>query len=353
MTIPGLFLGGYMSKIKVVQYGTWEYCHSDHIMSTIRSMPNLYEIVGVCEPNEQRRKRAMNTECYKELNWLTEEEILKNKTLDAVIIETDELEQDSAALKFTKYGVNVHLEKPGGATENFEKAVKNAQKNGTVFHMGYMYRYNPAVKKSIELVRSGVLGEINYVEAHMSIKYSNDMLNMLGSLPSGMMYYLGCHLTDLMYKIMGNPKRVIPYNFSTGSENSSCTDTGFVLYEYKRGYSFIKTSAAEVNGDARRQLIISGTNGTVEIMPLENPLDIPGIICPQDVKCKITYKNHIKNVRNFSMRSEIIHFPPFGRYDEMMKDFYNKIKGEKEEEYTYDYELSVHNMLMDSVKNAN
>ena len=247
-----------MSKIKVVQYGTWEYCHSDHIMSTIRSMPNLYEIVGVCEPNEQRRKRAMNTECYKELNWLTEEEILKNKTLDAVIIETDELEQDSAALKFTKYGFNVHLEKPGGATENFEKAVKNAQKNGTVFHMGYMYRYNPAVKKSIELVRSGVLGEINYVEAHMSIKYSNDMLNMLGSLPSGMMYYLGCHLTDLMYKIMGNPKRVIPYNFSTGSENSSCTDTGFVLYEYKRGYSFIKTSAAEVNGDARRQRRIQG-----------------------------------------------------------------------------------------------
>ena len=35
------------------------------------------------------------------------------------------------------------------------------------------------------------------------------------------------------------------------------------------------------------------------------------------------------------------------------KDFYNKIKGEKEEEYTYDYELSVHNMLMDSVKNVN
>ena len=58
-------------------------------------------------------------------------------------------------------------------------------------------------------------------------------------------------------------------------------------------------------------------------------------------------------MRNFKVRSEYINFPLYGRYDEMMKDFYNKIKGEKEEEYTYDYELSVHNMLMDSVKNAN
>lgn len=43
---------------------------------------------------------AEQRECYKGLRWLTEEEILSNKTLDAVIIETHETEQDKAALKF-------------------------------------------------------------------------------------------------------------------------------------------------------------------------------------------------------------------------------------------------------------
>ena len=338
-----------MKKIRVVQYGTWKFCHSEHIISTLRTLQEIYEIVGVCEPNRQRKERAAQLSCYQGLLWLTEEEILKDKTLDAVIIETHELEQDSAALKFAKAGFNIHLEKPGGATADFEKAVKIAKKNGTVFHMGYMYRYNPAIKRAIELAKAGTLGKINYVEAQMSIKYFSGMLNWLGELPSGIMYYLGCHLTDLVYKFMGKPQRNIPYHFSTGSENSSSIDTGFVLYEYETGISFVKTSGSEVNGDARRQLIISGTNGTVEICPLENPLEIPGIVCPQNVQCKITYKDHLKSIRDFALRSEVIQFPPFGRYNEMMCDFAAKINGERETEYSYDYELAMHRMLMESI----
>lgn len=335
-------------KIRIVQYGTWGFTHAEHVMSTMRKMPDLFEIVGVCEPDERQKKRALSVECFKDLRFLSEEEVLSDKTIDAVVIETDELKQDLAALKFAEAGFDIHLEKPGGATANFSKAVKIAQKNGTVFHMGYMYRYNPAVKKAISLAQSGMLGEINYVEAQMSAKYNKGALDFLGGLPSGMMFYLGCHLTDLVFRIMGEPKKIIPMNFSTGNEGCDCIDTGFVIYEYKRGLSFVKTSASEVNGDARRQLIVAGTKGTVEICPLENPLDVAGIVCPQDVKCKITYNDYV-NVRGFGGRSEIISYPLFGRYDEMMKDFVRKVNGEKETEYTYDYELKMHEMLMRSI----
>lgn len=338
-----------MKKIRVVQYGTWGFTHSEHIMSTMQNFPELFDIVGVCEPDKERRTRAMMISCYNGLPWLTVEEVLNNKTVDAIIIETDELSQDSAALKFVEAGFHIHLEKPGGASNDFEKAVKAAQRNKKVFHVGYMYRYNPAIKEAVSLAKSGILGKINYVEAQMSARYTQYGLKELERLPSGMMFYLGCHLVDLVYKIMGYPKKIIPYHFSTGSENIACTDCGFVLYEYDRGISFIKTSASEVNGDARRQLIISGSNGTVEICPLENPLEIPQFVCPQDVKCKITYKNHINNVRNFDFRSEIVSFPPFGRYDDMMKDFVRKVNGEEETEFIYEHELAVHEMLLNSI----
>lgn len=339
-----------MKKIKVAQFGTWGMCHSDHIMSTIRNMPDLYEVVGICEPNERRRQRAEKTECYKGLNWLTEEEILNNKELDAVLIETHETEQDKAALKFAEAGFNIHLEKPGGATSDFEKAVNIAAKNGTLFHMGYMYRYNPAIRRAVELVKSGALGKILYTEVQMNVKYSCDAIAWLKNLPGGMMYYLGCHLVDLMYAIMGEPKEIIPMNFSTGIYGTDSLDGGFVLFKYNTGISFAKSCASEVNGDARRQLVIAGENGTIEINPLENPLEIPGVVCADDVKCKITFNDHVKNVRDFDLRSEIIKFPPFGRYDEMMIDFAKKINGEKETEYTYDYELAVHKMLMKSIE---
>ena len=338
-----------MGKVRVVQYGTWGWCHSAHIMQTMRSMPDIFEVVGICEPNEQRRERAVNMKCYDGLEWLTEDEILNNKTLDAVIVETHETEQDAAALKFVKAGFNIHLEKPGGATDDFLKAAEIAKSIGTVFHMGYMYRFNPAIEKAFELADSGALGDINYVEAQMSAKYSENALVWLGGLPGGMMYYLGCHLTDIVYRIMGEPQKVMPMNFATSCSGTGAIDTGFVLYEYENGISFVKSSASEVNGDARRQLVISGSKGTLEIEPLENPLDIPGVICADDVKCKITYRDHVKNVRDFALRSETVSFPAFGRYDKMMLDFAAKLNGEKENIYTYDYEMALHNLLMKSI----
>ena len=338
-----------MNKIRVAQFGTCGTCHADHVMMTMKNLPEYFEIVGICEQNTKRLERAQKCSCYDGLEWLTKEQILNDKTLDAVIVESHELEQDKDALEFAKAGFNIHLEKPGGASECFEKLVKTAKKNGTVLHMGYMYRYNPAVKYAFELAESGKLGKINYVETQMSIYYGMGGLNFLSEFPGGMMYYLGCHLTDIVYRIMGKPKEIIPMNFRTWTRESSALDTGFVIYEYENGYSFAKTSASEVNGDARRQLIISGTRGTVEIMPLENPLEAPGIVSPGDVHMKITYNDCYIGMRNYSIRSEHINFPLYGRYDEMMIDFARKVLGEKEKTYTYEYELEMHRMLMKSV----
>lgn len=212
-----------------------------------------------------------------------------------------------------------------------------------------MYKYNPAVKRALELVDTGKLGDINYVEAHMSSHYYKYSLDFLSTLPGGMMLYLGCHLTDLIFRIMGAPKKVIPHNFSTGSWDTTAIDTGFVLYEYDCGTSFVKASASEVNDDSHRQLIISGTLGTVEIMPFENPMEALSIVCPQDVSCKISYRNAFNGIRNFNARSEFIHFPLFGRYDDMMLDFANKLNCKIETVYTYEYERKLHRLLRKSI----
>lgn len=338
-----------MRKIRVVQHGTWRMCHADHVMMTMRSMPELFEIVGVCEPNPEYRNNALKRSCYDGLKWLDEDEVLNDTSIDAVIIETHEKTQDADALKYAKAGFNIHLEKPGGACGCFDEVIDTMKAGGKVFHMGYMYRYNPAVKRAFELVESGKLGKINYVEAQMNTCYGNYGLDFLKTLPGGMMLYLGCHLTDIIYRIMGAPKKITPCNFSTGSIGSTAVDTGFVLYEYDRGISFAKTCASEVNGDARRQLVVSGELGTVEIMPLENPLEAPNIVCPGDVPCKITYRDHFNGMRNFQIRSEHVNFPLYGRYDEMMIDLVRKVCGEKETVYTYDYEKKLHKIILDSL----
>ncbi len=332
-----------MKPIRVVQYGSWGYTHSEHTMLTMRSLPAYYEVAGFCEPDRNRMESAMRRDAYKGLKIYTEEEILADRTIDAVMVETAETEQADDALRFARAGFSVHSDKPCGADHAvFEELIKTVRGKKLVFQNGYMYRYNPAVIRAKEIVDSGELGEIICVEAQMSQCYHGGMRKWLSTLPGGMMFYLGCHLVDLVSLFMGDDGVVIPMNMPTGLESGG-EDFGFVMIRYPHGYSMIKSVACEVSGDARRQLVICGTKGTIEIKPIENPYDLPGTVCPNKISMTVTREGH---PMMFADRSETISFPPYGRYDAMLKDFALTVAGEKENEFDYDRELRVHSTLM-------
>jgi len=332
-----------MRKIRVVQYGTWKYTHAEHTMLTMRSLPQFYEVVGVCEPNPERQKVAEQAAGYQGLRWLTEEEILADRTLDAVIVETKETEQAAAALRFARAGFALHVDKPcGGEDEDFFALTREVRRQKLPFQVGYMYRYNPAVRRALEAVKTGRLGDILAVELQMSQCYHGEMLRFLGDLPGGMMYYLGCHLADLAILIQGEPQEVLSLNQASDTEEKGITDFGFALLRYAHGQSFIKTVACEVNGDIRRQLVISGTKGTLEIKPLENPIDIPGLVCPNKIGYTVT--SPLPFVP-FDQRIERVDLPPYGRYNDMMLDFAAIVTGKKENEFTVDHEESVYRLI--------
>ena len=337
-----------MKPIRVVQYGTWPYTHSEHTLRSMRSLPDYYEVVGICEPDSALLEKALERPAYQGLKIYTKEEILADKSIDAVIVETDELEQAADSLFFAKAGFNVHSDKPCGASDEvFGELMSCVKEKGLVFQNGYMYRYNPAVVKSLELLRSGELGEIISIEAQMSHCYHGKMLSSLGRLPGGMMFYLGCHLVDLAYQLMGEPEEIIPLNAASGLEMEGVVDFGFVALKYKHGYSLIKTVANEVSGNARRQLVISGTKATVEIKPLEKPTDKIDATCPNEIFMNITRTGHAKD---FDSRAERIDFPPYGRYDEMMIDFAKAVRGEKQLAVSCDDEIKIHRMLTKACK---
>ncbi len=337
-----------MKRIRVVQVGTWLYTHSDHVMMSLRSMPHIYEVVGVCEPNEDYRKIAEDRAAYQDLKWFSLDEVLNDTSLDAVIIETHELEQGKYALMFAERGFNIHLEKPGASNvKEFEKLTDLANRNHTILQLGYMYRYNPAVQRALENIRSGKIGELIATEAQMSHRYGNDDLRTaLGEYPGGMMYYLGCHLVDLLYEIMGEPAKVIPMNRASGIEGTGELDSGLVLYEYPHGVSMLKTVATEVDGAMRRYLMISGTRGTIEISPIEYPVAAAPITNANTVTVTTKY---YPETHPDKMCTEALTLCPYGRYDDMMLEFAKYVCGDKPNPYTPDRELAAFRLLMRSV----
>lgn len=342
-------------KLRVIQIGTAHDHAADHV-DTMYALPDDYELVGVCEPDENRRKAAMNRRSYDGLRmsyegvkWLTIEEALAMNDLDAVIIESEELELVGYAQLFADKGLPIHMDKPCGVDyKAFSKLVETMRQKNLPLHIGYMYRYNAAVKYCCDLKEKGELGDIFCVEAQMSVLHNAEKRRWMKKFKGGMMFFLGCHLVDLVYMLCGEPEEVIPYNVSTNNDGVDSEDYGFAVFKYKNGISFVKACASEVNGFDRRQLVVTGTKGTVLIEPIESRTG--GANVETLVPAHVTFLE--EGMQNqFGKSGKDVVFGPFGRYLEMMKDFAEIVRGEHENKFSYDYELTVQRLLLQACGN--
>ena len=76
-------------------------------------------------------------------------------------------------------------------------------------------------------------------------------------------------LLDLIYQIQGEPLEVLPLSCKVEPHKTFGEDFGMAVFEYADGVSFAKTSACERGGFLRRQLVVTGTKGTIELKPFE------------------------------------------------------------------------------------
>jgi predicted dehydrogenase len=200
-----------------------------------------------------------------------------------------------------------------------------------------MYRFNPKVKDALAAVKAGKLGKIYSVEAQMSCKHTIPVREWLENFKGGMMFFLGCHLVDLIYQIQGEPEEIIPLNCSTGIGDIHTDDYGMVVFKYPNGVSYAKTCDNECGGFMRRQLVICGEKGTIEIKPLE--VGVAGGQYTVSNECFDDSGKHW-SVPWESSQSEV-----YDRYDTMIRNFAEVVRG-KENPYPYDYELDLYKLVL-------
>ena len=110
--------------IRIGQIGT-KHAHASGKMSAIRSLGELFEVVGVVEPDDAQRNRVADSKSYRDLRWMTQDELLATPGLAAVAVETPVRDLVHTAMACVRAGKHVHLDKPAGPSEG-AKAVKPA-----------------------------------------------------------------------------------------------------------------------------------------------------------------------------------------------------------------------------------
>jgi predicted dehydrogenase len=316
-------------KIKLGQIGVG-HAHATKLEVYRRSED--YEVVGVVEPDKALRERAAGLAAYRDLPWMTEEQLLGVPGLQVVTVETRVRDLLATAERCIAAGKHVHLDKPAGASlPHYRRLLDSAAEKKLLVQMGYMYRYNPGVLLLRRAMREGWLGDIFEVHTVMSKVVPPADRRKLAEFKGGIMFELGCHVIDLVVGVLGKPQRIHAFPRNSGAHGDGLADNMLAALEYPAATATVKSSALEVDGGSRRHFVVCGTAGTCHIQPL----DAPSVRLTLD-RDRGQYRKGAQEI-------------PFGNYQRYVGDAADMariLRGEKECDYPYSHDLAVQETVL-------
>ena len=141
---------------------------------------------------------------------------------------------------------------------------------------------------------------------------------------------------------MGYPKDVYTFIKQSNFDNIIVNDNTFAFLEYEKGMAIASANCVDANGYGRRQIVISGSKGSIEIKPLENPTKIT--YSARDGKDEYQDKAKPIDVSNYNFNK---------RYLYMIEDFARLIRKETQNlifPVDFTYEKNLHRLLMEVLR---
>jgi predicted dehydrogenase len=317
-------------RIKVAQIGT-KHPHAEGKFATLLDLPDLYEVVGICEDDPAQRERVAGRKPYQSSQWLESDQILNNPEIQLVSVETEIDQLVPTALRCLKAGKHIHLDKPAGQELGPCRVMhREADKRGLTIQMGYMLRYNPALTFLFETVRKGWLGDITEVHGHMGKKASPGLRKELSRYPGGGLFELACHLIDALVTVLGKPAEVHGFHLKTQAD--AFKDNQLAVFRYPGALATIGSNHNDPFGGPRRQFTVIGTKGTIAIQPLE----------PPRLSLSLTEERG-----DFRRGTQEVSMPRIeGRYHGEFRDMAKIVRGEKSLAWNSQHDLIVQETLM-------
>jgi predicted dehydrogenase len=177
------------------------------------------------------------------------------------------------------------------------------------------------------------LGDVFEIDGVISKTIGAQQRKELAVFP-GSMFELGCHLIDAMIKVLGRPDKVTGFSRRTHPQQDNLADNQLAVFEYAGSTATIRSALIEVAGQQRRQFVVCGDKGTVDIRPLEPP--------------KLLFAPD-RQLKKFKKGYQQVQLPPMpGRYDEQLIELARIINGQKESEYPPEHDLAVQEAVLEA-----
>lgn len=252
-----------MEKLKFAVIGVRSH-GKRHIEGIIANKNS--ELVAICD-NDEKVLNDIGDIYAIEKRFTDYNDLLDKNLIDAVCIVTPDQIHREMVVKFLETGIHVLCEKPLALNSDDCGAMLKAEAKGKAKLMvGQVCRKTPGFIKAKEIVDSGLIGELLFVESeyahdysHMRLHWRNDKENPRHPVTGG-----GCHAVDLLRWIAGDPTEAFGYsNKKVLDDNWPCDDTAIAVLKFPNnvmGKVYVSTGCKR---EYTMRTVLYGTKGTV------------------------------------------------------------------------------------------
>ncbi|MCR5040924.1 MAG: Gfo/Idh/MocA family oxidoreductase [Clostridia bacterium] len=190
--------------------------------------------------------------------------LLGREDIDAAVVAVPDQLHRELACAFLRAGKHVLCEKPMALTRgDVSEMIRASDESGRKLMIGQICRFTPAFEKAKELVASGALGELYFVES----EYAHDYMKLVGGWRADPLRHGviggGCHAVDLLRWLAGDPVEVFAYGTHRLLPTVPYDDATVAVMRFGEntmGKVFVSTGCKR---DYTMRTVIYGTKGTL------------------------------------------------------------------------------------------
>jgi len=205
---------------KPVQWGILSTANigREHLINAIRESVDG-EVAAVAS-RDADKARAFAEEMNIPRALDSYEALLADPAIDAIYIPLPISMHREWSLRCLEAGKPVLCEKPLCANEKDAREVLEAfHQAGVLISEGYMYLHNPLHHRVRELIRSGAIGELRFIQSTFNISLPKDDIRFRPEMGGGALLDLGCYCVGISRFLTGEEPLESHGSFAIGKDS--------------------------------------------------------------------------------------------------------------------------------------
>jgi len=247
-------------RIGVIGAGSFSRIHLEDLQKV-----DVAEVVAICDTVKENADQKAATFNIPSV-YYDYKELLARDDIDAVTLPLPDQVHREVAVAALYAGKHVLCEKPMALNLDDCKAmVKAAKETGKQLMVGQIGRYTPAFVTAKEVLDSGIIGDLFFIESEYAHDYSK-LSGMSGWRVTPEREPIiggGCHAVDLIRMLAGNPEEVFAYANNMSLKDWPIHDCSVAIMKFKSGAIGKVFTSTGCKREYTMRTVMYGTKGTL------------------------------------------------------------------------------------------